>query len=505
MEQPPKLPTRLSRRATSRRRNASNSRSRLADVHRGELGEGIRLAFTEFLTLPLEIILGFLILEVAVFLLDHSSPPSLAPLRSFLEQNLFRDAQTTVNVLQTLAQTVITVVSITIPLLLVALQQAAAGLSSQVLDQFLRRRVNQVYAGFFIGLGVFCLLAASTSGPDRNPVYAAAVAVVFSIVAFVLFVMLFYTTMHQTRTPIILESIHDLSADARIRQQRWMKATAPAPRFEDAPVIAPVRAETTGFVMHIDLEALNQVLRSCGERDEIVFRICIGSYVAYHDTIAEVHAETDEAAERLGQALELAVSRERLRNVDHIDAGYGVEELYDSGWTAASSAKHTPLAAINAIVNLRDLLARWGETRIEQSPTSRLVYTDNVPAILTDALESILRAASEARHPRLCAEVLKALSATFERLTDPLQQELEAIILRALPLLTGLPLAADTEVALEEVEEVLSRAGRTASAALVSKAREERFADERLLHAASERVAERTATPDEIAGARRLT
>ena len=498
------LPPRLAWRRFFRHRTGPSPRSRLADVHRGEAGEGLRLAFSEFLALPLAMTLGFLVLEGAVFFLDYSRPPAFEPFRSFVQEYLFQDAQTTVQVLQTLAQTVITVASITIPLLLVALQQAAAGLSSQVLDQFLRRPVNRIYAGFFIGLGIFCLLAAATSDPDRNPVYAAAVAVVLSVVAFVLFILLFYTTMHQTRTPIILEAIHDLAADARVRQLNWLRATAAGPRFEDAPAVLPVRAEMTGFVMHIDVDSLERVLGSCGERDEVVVAVSIGSYVAYHDTIGEIHAETPEAAALLAEALELSVRRERLRNVDHIDAGYGIEELYDSGWTAASSAKHTPLAAINAIVNLRDLLARWGEAPVEQSSSSRIVYQDNVPAILTGALESILRAASEARHTRLCAEVLKALSGTYERLNEPLQQELEAIILRALPLLTSLPLAADAEVALEETEAVLRRAGRAQSAALVSGARRERRADERQLHEASERVAHEASTPETESGTQRL-
>ena len=211
------LPPRLAWRRFFRHRTGPSPRSRLADVHRGEAGEGLRLAFSEFLALPLAMTLGFLVLEGAVFFLDYSRPSAFEPFRSFVQEYLFQDAQTTVQVLQTLAQTVITVASITIPLLLVALQQAAAGLSSQVLDQFLRRPVNRIYAGFFIGLGIFCLLAAATSDPDRNPVYAAAVAVVLSVVAFVLFILLFYTTMHQTRTPIILEAIHDLAADARVR------------------------------------------------------------------------------------------------------------------------------------------------------------------------------------------------------------------------------------------------------------------------------------------------
>jgi uncharacterized membrane protein len=42
--------------------------------------------------------------------------------------------------------------------MLVAIQQSASSLTAQVFDQFLRRRTNQFYFGFFVGLGAYSLL-----------------------------------------------------------------------------------------------------------------------------------------------------------------------------------------------------------------------------------------------------------------------------------------------------------------------------------------------------------
>ncbi|MBT1002934.1 DUF2254 domain-containing protein [Paenarthrobacter sp. DKR-5] len=474
-------------------RTMKAGKSRRANVHRGETGQAVRLAFVEFLTLPVLIVLAFMALAVLVFLLDYLRPGMLEPARAAIQKVLFPDAKTTVNVLQTMAATVITVTSITVPLLLVALQQAASGLSTQVLDQFLRRRVNQVYTGFFVGLGVFCLLAAATSDPGRNPVYAATAALVLSVIGFNFLILLFYTTINQTRSPIILEAIHDHAADARVRQLHWLKTTRSAPAYDNPPCRMQVHAELTGFIMHVDVAALEKVLRTGGPNDEVVLSLALGAYVAYHDVIAEVRCDSDEQGKRIAEAVELAVRRERLRNVDHVDAGFGVEQLYDAGWTAASSAKHTPLAAINAIVNLRDLLARWAEDTVEQSKESRVVYTDNVLGILTAAFESILAAAAEARNPRVCAEVLSALAATFARSRPSVQHDLEAIILRALPLVTGLPVSALLETALDDVEAALESCGADRPLERVRHARRERQVDARDVRTAAENLGDESA------------
>jgi uncharacterized membrane protein len=51
-----------------------------------------------------------------------------------------------------------TVASITISLLLLALQQSAANMTTQILDQSLRRRINQAHFGFFLGLALYSLV-----------------------------------------------------------------------------------------------------------------------------------------------------------------------------------------------------------------------------------------------------------------------------------------------------------------------------------------------------------
>ena len=95
----------------------------------------------------------------------------------------FADAESTTQVLSTIAGGMITITSITFSLLLVALQQSAGSMTHAVFDQFLRRRLNQFYAGWFIGITLFTLVTLATVGPEFNPIYGATLALFFAVSA----------------------------------------------------------------------------------------------------------------------------------------------------------------------------------------------------------------------------------------------------------------------------------------------------------------------------------
>lgn len=132
-------------------------------------GESARRAFVEFLRFPMLIITGFLLLAAVTSALDSATISGLEPVRTVIRRMLFRDAQGTSNLLGTIAGSIITVTSITFSLLLLAVQQAAGALTPVVYDQFLLRRINQVYFGFFVGLAVYMLVILATVNPPYNP------------------------------------------------------------------------------------------------------------------------------------------------------------------------------------------------------------------------------------------------------------------------------------------------------------------------------------------------
>ena len=113
-----------------------------------EIVETIKRAFAEFLTLPSIVIGGFLVLAAVATALDTGDVRSLDAVRDFLRANFFSSGQATSDLLGAIATGLITLTSITISLLLIAVQQAAAAMSTQIFDQVLRRSLNQFYFGF---------------------------------------------------------------------------------------------------------------------------------------------------------------------------------------------------------------------------------------------------------------------------------------------------------------------------------------------------------------------
>jgi len=101
---------------------------------------------------PLAVVAAFVVAAVVSIFLDQSHA-SLRGLRHVLGHIVGVGAATAA--LSAIAGGLVTVTSITFSVLLLAVQQTAASLSPVVFDQFVRRRANQVYLGYFVGLGIY--------------------------------------------------------------------------------------------------------------------------------------------------------------------------------------------------------------------------------------------------------------------------------------------------------------------------------------------------------------
>lgn len=438
--------------------------------------EEIGRAFREFLTLPSLVIAAFLLLALGTHLLDQSQPDWMMPLRRLLLRHLFKNAGQTGALLGTVASSVITVTSITFSLLLLAVQQGATAMTQQVVDQFLRRRNNQFYFGFFVGLGIYALLILATANPPYNPVLGGLGALVLTAAALYLLLLLIYTTLDQMRPPVIVRAIHDRTLTARCRQTALLTDTRRTARRTEAPV--SVRSEHSGFLVHINLDTLKKALAGTPEV-EIEMQVAIGAFVAYGDVLADVRAARKADAEAVSRSVAAAVFLERQRDLDD-DPAYGIRQLLTIGWTAVSTAKSNPAPGLLVIQSLRDLLARWvcvweeaAEREEESGDGTRLpvVYHDDVPAELMSAFEALIVVSSESMQFQSCAAVLSALARNFNRLSPDARRRVEDITRRALSCLGEQVLTAELEAALEALAGALEAGGGSETAALVSTAK----------------------------------
>jgi uncharacterized membrane protein len=462
--------------------------------HRGwrATGAQVRRALDEFAAVPIWIIFGFLLLAAAGYLLDHTSATLLDPVRQVMRQHVFATARSTGDLLGTIAASLITVTSITFSLLLLAVQQSAASLTTQVLDQYLRRRFNQVVFGFFVGLALYALVILSTVDEPFNPVISATIALILMAVALGLLPVLLYSTLDQMRPAAIVDAIHDHTLLARHQQLALLRKTRRASVSRE-PAQRLVRTAMDGFVTNLDVDAIGSAAQKARGDLEVTLRVAIGSYVAHQDVVAELKGGTFEDQTTAEQAVLHAITLDRQRDLD-TDPAYGIQQLVTIAWTSISTSKQNPAPGVLVVQRLRDLLARWsaGEAQVAAPPSDpvlSVVYDDDVLKQLMDAFEALAIVSTESMQHQVFAEVARSFAVTLDRMPVDLQDRAADVVCRSLTGLGDHILAADLESALAALSHALIAAGRLDAATRVTAAQAQMKDTVGHLHSRSTRVA----------------
>jgi uncharacterized membrane protein len=449
------------------------------------LRDAVRRAFAEFLGVPTATITAFVVLAGLVYLLDRFTPGWMQPARDLLQQHVFIDAATTADVLTAIAAGIITVTSITVSVLLLAVQQSAGSMSSAVLDQFLRRRQNQLSFGFFTGLALYTLVTLATVHQSSNAVFGATLAVLLTVAALYALLLLLYSTVNQMRPSAIVGSIVRLTLQARRRQERLLERTRRRALVAASAGDVRVTAAVSGYVTRVDLAPIEAIAPRLGG-SEVVLGVSIGSFVSLGDEIAAIRsgsagAAWSDALTPLIGAVRRAVHVEFDRDIAS-DATYGISQIHAIGWTSISSSKSSPGPGVITIRALRDLMARWlavppelrqhgGEPSASETPSVLpVVYPDDTIGQLFDALESFGIVAGESKQHRSLAEVLRTVAVLVPRLPEPYRARAAELVERLLPTLHVHVRSAALDDALELVAERLDVAGEATTADLVRQA-----------------------------------
>ncbi|PTT40638.1 hypothetical protein DBR33_14090, partial [Stenotrophomonas sp. HMWF022] len=107
---------------------------------------------------------------------------SWSPLRRWLAQYV-GDTQSAIGVLTAIAGSLFTVTSITFSILILAVQQGATVLNSQIVDHYLRRSSNRAWFGFFVGISLFALITLVQTTHTRAPIFGVMMSTILGAVA----------------------------------------------------------------------------------------------------------------------------------------------------------------------------------------------------------------------------------------------------------------------------------------------------------------------------------
>ncbi len=428
------------------------------------LSSGLKRAFSQFLALPLAVVIGFIVITIIIYWADQAWSGGQTPAGFSWLGELLGDSTSLATLLATIASSIITVTSITFSLLLIALQQGASALTTQVTDQFLMRRTNQFYFGYFVGLSVFTLLSLVTASSIHRPIFGTSLILVLTIVALCMIVVMIYDTIDQMRPTQIVRAIHQHVLRARGREKPLLAATRRQPRA-DWPVMGQLRSRETGHVIAIDVEKLRKAIGAIGCGDvEVELRVPIGRYLAFGDPMATLRERTGDALapamlERVHDAICGAVTYNDARDLRH-DPSYGISQFTTIAWTSISTAKSNPAPGLAVIQSLRDILARWSvDGEIEGDAGSLVVIPDVAPAEAIAAFENIILVTSESIQAQSLAYAVRAVAILLETVPPAWGAQFAEIARRMLSSLGEHVLTVELEKALAELAAVLTKTG----------------------------------------------
>lgn len=416
-----------------------------------------------FLKIPLAVVLLFAILAAVTYNVDSALSKDAVKdswVLEFLDE-LFGDRGSTRAVLSTLASALITVTSITFSLLLVAVQQGASSLSSQILDQFLKRRSNQFYFGFFVGLSLFTLITLATTHGVHYPLFGALFAIIGTIAALCIILVLLYTTVQQMRSADVISAIADLTRSAGDKHLQVLERTRDEPR-KGLQSRLHWHCETAGVLTNVNVKKLDAAAADCAAGDiEVVLKVAAGSYVAKGEELAEVRARTPldtNACDKLRQALRSCLSfgqRSDLRD----DPRVGIHQLSTIGWNSASSARSNPRPPVLVCRTIADLLWEWTEKPIQRDASSRVVYPDLLVDDCIEAIDSIVVASAEAKQHVVLAEAYETYARLLPRLQPVYRERMEEAVRLSLSALSHHVPTIRLNRALDRLADALSESG----------------------------------------------
>ncbi len=279
-------------------------------------------------------------------------------------------------VLAIVAGSLITVAGVTFSITIVSLQLVSSQYTPRALRGFLSDRVNQLVAGTYVGIFVYCLLVLRTveerdrSGEGFVPSLSVTVAIAAGLLGFGLLLVFIHHMAQSVKVSHIAARIarETLAAVDRLYPQDYGSPIGETGeqlvrRWHDEGKPALVHPSRPGYIQAIGIDAM---AAAANTRARISVPVRVGDFVSEHDTIIAVwpdHVVDNRAARRLRRSVNVADERDH-----HQDANFGIRQLADVALRAISPGVNDPTTALTCIRYLEAVLARIAAREIPASP-----------------------------------------------------------------------------------------------------------------------------------------
>ena len=268
--------------------------------------------------------------------------------------------------LSTIAASVITVVSISFSITLLAFQQTATQYSSRVLRSLTQKSSFQIVLGTYIGTFLYALLVlqsiegvAGVDGSDFVPIISILVALTLTVICMALLVYFISSVVRSLQAAEIVRHVH---VEMMTQLERIYPDSARAEAMLDQVSVVMKRstraectniyAEEPGFLVQMNDSELKYLTGAAVDWIRIVPQV--GSFIIYGQVLAEVRGILTEEEEKHLRA-SFVLSYQRSVEQDPL---FPYRQLVDIALKALSPALNETTTAEYCLMRLSDGLAR---------------------------------------------------------------------------------------------------------------------------------------------------
>ena len=296
------------------------------------------------------------------------------------------------NILTVLSSSMLAVTTFSLGVIMSTRQAISSGITPRAHEFVAQDPVTQRVLATFMGAFVYALTAQVLlrTGFYQQAASAVILIVTIAVLALVVIAMLGWIE-HLTRVGSIPDTVAQLEEAMRGAVDDWKSRPAlgacPTPRHAPLPAAAThaVRAETSGYVQHIDIGKLNGIAEDHGTA-QIYVGSPIGAHVVEGDVLC--HHSGDLDAGRIRAAFTVDRARTYAQ-----DMRFGVIVLSEIAQRALSPAVNDPGTAIFIIDRLTGLLVDGGREGDSEPPSCPRVFLPAVTSedLVTDGFNPIAR------------------------------------------------------------------------------------------------------------------
>ena len=313
-----------------------------------------------FLVRPLviAIVLGFLgavlsAMEEAVPQIGTWIPEVLFPSR--------QDPQVAQTILNAIATSIMTVVSIVFAILLMTLTLASTQFSPRILVSFVRDHTTQWTLGIFLGTFSYCIAAIPAARSLPQPFVPVATVSGAMLLALLCVGWLVFFINHVSLSISVNHIVDRIARETeltiddlmpRLRGSLDLPEAVPSFSIEDE---VPIANDRSGYIRFVDLDYLLALAKVHHIRIRLLRRI--GHFVPENVPLISITRKdriTPEIKVQLLGAFDIGPSRTLQQDVE-----FGIIQIVDIALRAISPAVNDPSTAISCIDQLSRILIRW--------------------------------------------------------------------------------------------------------------------------------------------------